>query len=98
MRVLLICNGITVHTGAGVPGEHILRLNLSSEQHYRVYEIVSPDYNILNYGEFLFLYMTTCNPLKINQSFSGNCRLHLQGRRIRQARNRREAGGKQGLK
>jgi hypothetical protein len=34
-----------------------------------------------------------CNPLKTNRRF-GICRLHLQGRRISQARNQYEAGSK----
>jgi hypothetical protein len=33
-------------------------------------------------------------PLKVKRHFRGPCRLHLQGRRISQARNQREAGGK----
>jgi hypothetical protein len=37
-----------------------------------------------------------CNPLKIDQSFGGTCRLHLKGRRISQTRNQHEAGKKQG--
>jgi hypothetical protein len=32
-----------------------------------------------------------CNPLKVNRRFGGTCRLHLQGRRINQARNQRES-------
>jgi hypothetical protein len=96
MRVRLI--KIALHIGVGGHGAYILRLNLSSEQHYQVYKIVSTDYIILHYTDFLFLYITMCNQLKINQSFNGNCRLHLQGRRISQARIRHEAGGKRSLK
>jgi hypothetical protein len=33
--------------------------------------------------------------LKVNRRFGGTYRLHRQGRRIRQARNQREAGSKQ---
>jgi hypothetical protein len=33
-----------------------------------------------------------CSPLNVNRRFLGTCRLHLQGLRIRQARNKREAG------
>jgi hypothetical protein len=36
-----------------------------------------------------------CGPLKVNRCFGGTCRLRLQGRRISQARNQREAGGKE---
>jgi hypothetical protein len=36
---------------------------------------------------------TLCSPLKINRRF-GTCRLCLQGRRISQARNQCEKGGK----
>jgi hypothetical protein len=35
------------------------------------------------------------SPLKINRRFGGTCRLHLRGLRISQARNQREAGGRQ---
>jgi hypothetical protein len=38
---------------------------------------------------------TTCGPLKDNRCFLWICRLHLQGRRIRQARNQNEADSKQ---
>jgi hypothetical protein len=33
------------------------------------------------------------NPLKINRSFVGICRLHLQVLRIRKAKNQRKVGG-----
>jgi hypothetical protein len=42
----------------------------------------------------IFWDVTPCSPLKLNRRFGGTCRLHLQGRRISQARNQREAGGK----
>jgi hypothetical protein len=42
--------------------------------------------SILNYVEFVFWDITLCNPLKINQSSGGTCRLHFQGI-IRQTRN-----------
>jgi hypothetical protein len=34
---------------------------------------------------------TMCSPLKVNQHFRRACRLHLQGRRVSQARNQRES-------
>jgi hypothetical protein len=34
--------------------------------------------------------ITPCSPLKVNRHFGGTCRLHLQGGRIRQARNQRD--------
>jgi hypothetical protein len=34
-------------------------------------------------------------PLKVNWRFGGICRLHLQGKRISQEKNQREAGSKQ---
>jgi hypothetical protein len=40
---------------------------------------------------------TPRSPLKVNRRFGGTCRLHLQRRRISQARNQRESGGKQSL-
>jgi hypothetical protein len=40
---------------------------------------------------------TPCGPLKGNQCFRGICLLHLQGRRISQAKNRLEAGSKQNV-
>jgi hypothetical protein len=42
--------------------------------------------------------MTPCIPLKINWLFGGTCRLHLQGRRISEARKQHEAGNMQTLK
>jgi hypothetical protein len=39
--------------------------------------------------------ITPRSPLNVNRRFGGTCRLHLQGRRISQARNQCEAGGKQ---
>jgi hypothetical protein len=45
---------------------------------------------------YIFCDKTPCSPLKVNRRFGRTCRLHLQGRRIRQARNQREAGSKQG--
>jgi hypothetical protein len=38
----------------------------------------------------IFWDITQCSTLKVNRRFGGTCRLHLQGRRIRQARNQRE--------
>jgi hypothetical protein len=38
---------------------------------------------------FVFWDITPRSPLKVYRGFGGICRLHLQGRRIRQARNRR---------
>jgi hypothetical protein len=43
----------------------------------------------------IFWDITRCSPLEVSRRFGGTCRLHLQGRRISQARNQREAGGKQ---
>jgi hypothetical protein len=45
----------------------------------------------------IFLDITPCNPLKVNRRFGGTCRLHLQERRISQARNQLEADSKQKL-
>jgi hypothetical protein len=36
---------------------------------------------------FIFWDITPCSPLKMNQRFGEICRLHLQGRRMSQARN-----------
>jgi hypothetical protein len=41
--------------------------------------------------------VTPCSLLKVNRSCRRKCRLHLQGRRISQARNQHKAGGKQSL-
>jgi hypothetical protein len=38
-----------------------------------------------------------CSPLKVNRRFGGTYRLHLQGRRINQARNQRESGSMHSL-
>jgi hypothetical protein len=43
----------------------------------------------------VFWSITACSPLKVNWRFGGACDLHLQGRRIRQARNQCEAHNKQ---
>jgi hypothetical protein len=43
----------------------------------------------------VFWDLMPCSPLKVNQSFSGTCRHHLQGWRISQVRNQHEAGSKQ---
>jgi hypothetical protein len=43
----------------------------------------------------IFWDITPCSPLKVNRRFGGTYRLHLQGPRISQARNQREAGGEQ---
>jgi hypothetical protein len=39
----------------------------------------------------IFWSITPCSPLKVNRHFGGTYRLHLQGRRIRQARYQRES-------
>jgi hypothetical protein len=39
----------------------------------------------------VFRDITPCTPLKVIRRFGGTCRLHLQGRRISQARNQRES-------
>jgi hypothetical protein len=39
----------------------------------------------------IFWDMTQCSPLSVNQHFGGTYRLHLQGRKISQARNQRES-------
>jgi hypothetical protein len=44
----------------------------------------------------IFWDTTSCSPSKFNWRFGGTCRLHLQSRRINQARNRQEAGSKHG--
>jgi hypothetical protein len=36
---------------------------------------------------FIFWDITSCSPLKVNRCFGGTCCLHLQDRRINQARN-----------
>jgi hypothetical protein len=40
----------------------------------------------------VFWDITQCRPLKVNRHFGEICRLELQGRRICQARNKRDAG------
>jgi hypothetical protein len=42
----------------------------------------------------IFWDITPRSPLKVNRRFGGTYRLHLQGRRISQARNQREADNK----
>jgi hypothetical protein len=43
----------------------------------------------------IFWDITPCSPPKVNWRFGGTCGLHLQSRRIKQARNQHEAGSKQ---
>jgi hypothetical protein len=43
----------------------------------------------------IFCDITPCSPLKVNRRFGGTCRLHLQRRRISQARNQRDGGSTQ---
>jgi hypothetical protein len=43
-------------------------------------------------NSLIFWDITPCSPLKVNWCFGRTCRLHLQGRRISQARNHHEAG------
>jgi hypothetical protein len=45
----------------------------------------------------IFPDIAACSPLKVNQSSGGTCRLHLQGRRICQARNQHETGHNKNL-
>jgi hypothetical protein len=42
----------------------------------------------------MFWKITPCSPLQVNRRFGRTYRLHLQVRRISQARNKHEAGGK----
>jgi hypothetical protein len=42
----------------------------------------------------VFLDITPCSPLEVSQCFGGTYRLHIQGRRINQARHQRAAGSK----
>jgi hypothetical protein len=44
---------------------------------------------------YIFWDITPCNPLEANKRFGETCRLHLQGRTTRQARNHHEAGSKE---
>jgi hypothetical protein len=39
----------------------------------------------------IFWDITSCSPLKVNGSFGGTCRLHLQGRKVSWERNQRES-------
>jgi hypothetical protein len=43
----------------------------------------------------IFWDKTQCNPLKVNLRFGGKHRLHLQGRKVRQAGSHHAAGSKQ---
>jgi hypothetical protein len=43
----------------------------------------------------VYWYITLRSPLKVGWRFRGRCNLHLRSRKISQARNHREAGGKQ---
>jgi hypothetical protein len=44
---------------------------------------------------FVVWNITRCSPLKVNSRFGGTSRLHLQGRRIRQTRNKSGVGSEQ---
>jgi hypothetical protein len=50
--------------------------------------------DILLSDEFCLLGYKPCSPLKVSRRFGGTCYLHLQNRRISQARNQREVGCK----
>jgi hypothetical protein len=41
---------------------------------------------------FVFWDIMPCSPLKVDRCYGGTSRLHLQGRRISQARNKLEVG------
>jgi hypothetical protein len=43
----------------------------------------------------VFWDITPCSPLKVNRRFGGTYGLHIQGPKLSQARNQREAGSKQ---
>jgi hypothetical protein len=45
----------------------------------------------------IFWDITPCSPLKVNRCSGGICDLHLQGKRINQARNQHEPNGKKVL-
>jgi hypothetical protein len=47
---------------------------------------------IIKLKSSIFLDITLCSSLKISRRFGGTCRLHVQGRRIIQARNQHYAG------
>jgi hypothetical protein len=47
--------------------------------------------NIWDLEEFYLLGIMPCSAFKVSRHFGGICRLHLQGRRISQARNQRES-------
>jgi hypothetical protein len=62
--------------------------------HYSGFEILTP----VVMKRSAYWDITPCSPLKVIRrlrNMVGTCRLHLQGRRIRQARNQHEAGSKQ---
>jgi hypothetical protein len=40
---------------------------------------------------YIFWVTTSCSPLKVNRRFGGTYRLHLEVRRVSQARNQRES-------
>jgi hypothetical protein len=42
---------------------------------------------------YIFWDITPCSPLRVNRHYGGTCRLHLQDRRISQARNQRKGCG-----
>jgi hypothetical protein len=44
---------------------------------------------------FIFWNIIPCDPLKVNRRFGRTYGLHIQGQRLNQARNQREAGSKQ---
>jgi hypothetical protein len=51
--------------------------------------------NVTLLNSSIFWNTMPCSPLKVNPRFGGTYRLHLQSRRINQARNQLEAGSKQ---
>jgi hypothetical protein len=69
--------------------------------------VIFPNLKIKRYNNFIvhtriiksiiFWDITPWSPLKVNRHFGGTCCLHLQGWRISQERNQREAGSKENL-
>jgi hypothetical protein len=52
---------------------------------------------LLSVKSSIFWDITPCNPLKVSRHFGGTCRLHLQSRRLTQARNQHDAGSEHGI-
>jgi hypothetical protein len=69
--------------------------NCRIRKQVRIFFVVSEVLTAMVMKSSIFWDITPCSPLKINRSFEGKCRLHLQISRISDGRNEGAAVSKQ---